>query len=332
MFYFPSIFFLLMGFLIPTNKTKWLFFGLFFFNIFSNIYYGWWSADVYTTGTFILLCMLNPYFIDWWKHRLDPTSPMNLNMKSPNKNLIKQYRITIVIFAVTFALLFCIASYLSESFEDNQNIILSSCLIIAMIVAAIYIFIAKLNGKLVNPDVNAPPAVKDKKLSYVFNVLFAAWPIGYLIYYVLNIHFILPTILVLILCVLLSLFIKDSTRYLIPGVVVLLADFGWRLINIFFYASSVPLTYIISEIVLAIAILAGVIWLLKKPGYSPILFLGAIVLFRYIMVMHHLFSQLSTFYTVKQDIMVGSFLTCWVLLAPIILWLVGFKSVRSLNI
>lgn len=170
-----------------------------------------------------------------------------------------------------------------------------------------------------------------KNQYYMLSTMLISWALGLMTYELLKFNFVTPMIVIILLSLILRFVLRTNKQFLIPGVAAVVADYGWRLINGFFYEpdfiSSIP-----AKALLGLVLLVGIIWWFKRPGIFPILFLTIVETYRFFGVAHNTLLGASTNnLDVTELTIIFSFLSMWMLMLPLFLWFVGLREAKLLR-
>lgn len=307
----PTIIFLAIAFQLQNKNWRYFFLFLAAANIIVNIFIGRWTLDFYAAVSAFLLCLLTPKFLPWWQQR-DSRGVLSGNWAAIIKHLFDQ-KFEILFWAAAFVIVW-VAIYAYWDFTGH--IILGW---IAGLCVSVYI-VKKFLVAIIPPQF----IFQEKSTRYVGLVVLISWIASVLIYRDLNGHFVMPTIIALLLGLGGMYLVRGNTRFLVPGCALVLADLFWQIIR--FIRNNDLFTYQVlsSEIIIVVAMLIGVAWMFKKPGVLPIVFLMLFQLFRFSAFTYQAIDRASvatlttpevTFYMV--------YLVCWMFITPMVLLFVG---------
>lgn len=112
-----------------------------------------------------------------------------------------------------------------------------------------------------------------------------------------------------------------------PGCSLILADIGWQMFKFMKENLPIPPEMLLTQAILICAMLIGLVWLIKKPGVFPILYLILFQLFRLSGFISQALDRLVHDQLSNVDVMYYIlYLICWMYIAPFLLWLVALKN------
>ena len=249
----PTIFLLALAYQLQSHKWRYPLLFLAAINLIYHIFNQAWAQEVYSAVTLLLLFTLNPYFFDWWQKRNDRNNPSSFRQ-------------------------FCLDMYLTDKHNKFEIFFWLCGLLITIIGVCFYTgytenaFLGWLLGIYIGLYVLKnlfysllPPEwfLHDRNTGYVFMSVLIAWGAAILMAPKLGTHFALPMILTMVWCLIGIYFFKGKTRFLVPGSAVILADLSWQIIRIAQSNLSYTPQLLITEFVLIIAMIMGLIWLFK---------------------------------------------------------------------
>lgn len=315
----PTLIFLALAYQIQNIAWHYLLLGLTAISFTFNLYHGMWSQEVYSAAIVVLLFMLTPYFSRWWQMRNARNNPVSFLAFAKETYLIAKYNTGKILFW-TF---FLIASTVGVFFYAGltHEALLSWLLLIFLL-----LFAFKNLFRLI-----LPPEwfLHDINTVYVFLSVFIACWLSNLIQTKLGTHFITPMLLTTAFCLVGLFLVKQSNRYLIPGCALILADIAWQILRIIPNYNSYPSNIFITQSVLVITMLIGLVWLVKKPGVMPILYLALFQLFRF-----SGFTYEAINHAIKDNILANEatiytiYLVCWMYIVPLLFWMVGLRQLE----
>jgi len=317
MFYFPSIFFIFIALIQKNSVIKIIAIMLSFLTLYDNIAGGWWAADIYSISFVILIFLQNPNFFERWNFYMNQ-APKATQIKATTEQ-IRHYRIAVFIIACSF--LFPILGFYTLAYPDYTNLLILLSGVLAFILGTTYLVIVNAGKKseLASSD-------KDKTMGITVLALLTVWPLSFLALELTGLAFIFPAVVMIILGLTAWYFAQGKVRYLAAGTIVILADYFWRLNNILSHAQVMKASTIGVQAISGLAILAGLIWLLTRPGVKPFLYLALLLSCRYFLVIYQLFTHLAVNLSTFQIVQVTVFQTLWMLITPILLLLIGLRS------
>ena len=309
--------FLAVAFQLQSSKWRYLFLVFALISFILNIFYQEWLEDYYAFTGIALLFMLNPYFSIWWKNRNNRQMPVSfLHFCKEIYWVAKQNKLVvlgwIVFLAVTVFLVFAYTSY-------TGYVLLGSILFIFAVLFAL--------KHVVNALLPPEWFLHDSSTRYVFLAVFIVIITSHFIRIRLGGDFIIPMGLAVIFSLIGFYWIKDSSRFFMPGCALILADLAWQIIRFMHETNLTPVHVLLTQLILIIAMIVGIIWLVKKPGIFPILYLVLFQLFRisgFIIqaldrfVSDNLSSTDVTYYVL--------YLVCWMYIVPFLFWLTAFLN------
>jgi len=289
-------------------------------NIFNNVTPpAFWPCDLYTTASAITFYLLTPNFLAWWKACWAEQEPI---LSPEQKNIQKKYRRKVFLLLGLYILAIIILTPTIP--EPSLLLFLMATGLFILLLGGLFIFYKK-KGLFI-------PVSSNKNTQYVFMTAFLSWIIGFIVFILFGFEFALPALLVILISLILSYFIRGNSRFLIPGISIISADYGWRFLNLIIYSNAIPANANLSDIIIAklalgITILLGIIWLVKRPGVLPILFLTIISIYRYASITFFIFSgTYATEMSKSQLTSIVIFLSFWIIIAPLLFWFLGIRE------
>ena len=319
MIFFPALFFVFIVLIMQGKPAKVVAAILAALTLFYNIEDGWWAADLYTLSFVVLVFLQSPHFVEYW-HNYSYKAQSSKAVK-PTATQIKHYRIMVFIMDCSF--LFPLLGFYNLSYPDYTNLLILGSGVLAFILGTTYLIIANQGSKRV------AGTAADKSLGCTVLAIFATWPLAFLTLELARNIFVIPAVLMIVLGALAIYGLRGNMRYLAAGSIAVLSDYLWRVGVALFYAPSLQTSMISMQVITGAAIIGGLIWLLKKPGLMPLLFLTLIIASRYFIVMHQLFKHVSANISTAQLAQVSVFQTCWMLITPVLLWAIGLRCIKA---
>jgi hypothetical protein len=313
----PTLIFLAFAFQIQNIKWRYLFLILTAISFVFNIYHEMWTQEVYSVAIITLLFMLTPYFSRWWQKRNARSNPVSFWDLTKETYLLAKLNINKLLFWA----LFLILSIMGVCFYTGYT---GQALLGGLLAVYVLIFGFKnLFSLILPPDW----FLHDINTDYVFISVFVGYWLSDFISQKLGVYFILPMVLSAALCLTGFFLVRQNNRYLIPGCAIVLADIIWQLIRLSQDNSGYLSTLITTEVVLVVAMLIGFVWLIKKPGVMPIIYLALFQLFRfsgftYEATNHAIADKLS----VEETTAYGLYLVCWMYIVPLLFWMIGLRQ------
>lgn len=316
----PTLIFLVIAFQIQNIKWRYLFITLTAICFVFNVYHGLLTQEIYSWIMLMLLFMLTPYFSLWWQKRNARNNPVSFWDFVKDTYLVARLNKYKLLFWILFLVVSITGVFFFAGFTNEA-------LLSWLLAVFILIFGLKKLFRLI-----LPPEwfLHDINTNYVFlSVLIAYWSSN-LINNKLSANFIIPAILVAVICVTALFLIRKNTRYLIPGCALILADILWQCVRLIQNNSGYPPSFILTMIVLVITMLIGLVWLIKKPGVLPIAYLALFQLFRfsnftYEAMGHVIANDLSLYEVTAYAI----YLVCWMYIVPLLFWMIGLIQVKG---
>lgn len=311
----PTIIFLVLAYQLQSNKYRYLFLILSAINLLFNIYNGQVIEEFYSFVIIALLFMINPYFLIWWNNRNSRNNPTSILYFIKEIYLVTKYNKLTVFCWLAFLVvsILGICSYTGYTGEA----LLGSLMIVFII---LYVLRHLIQSML-------PPEwfLHDINTRYVFLSVFIAWVASHAVFRKLGVNFVTPMYFCLLFSVAGFYWVRKSTRYLVPGCALILADIVWQIIRVKNENLSFTSEIVITELVLIIAMIIGLIWLIKKPGIFPIFYLTLFQLFRFsgftYQAMTNLIQENLSPIEVNYYLL---YLVCWMYIVPLLFWFVGF--------
>ena len=267
----PTLIFLAIAYQIQSKKWRFLFLALAALNLIFNIYNHAWLQEFYSATIIILLFMLNPHFLVWWKKRNMRNNPVSFRVFLTETYLIAKLHSLKLLYWIS-ALIVSIAAVFF--YTQYTGYILLGWLLAVFLV----IYISK---KLFYSILSPEWFLHDINTGYVFLSVVISWAIAYLMDQQLGTNFITPMILAVIICLVGFYFLRSKTHFLVPGCALVLSDIIWQIIRHIQHDMVYTPQIVTAECVLVIAMLVGLVWFIKKPGVPPIAYLALFQLFRF---------------------------------------------------
>ncbi len=316
----PTLIFLAIAYQVQTIKWRYLFLVLTAVSLISNLYYKRWTQEIYSVVIVMLLFMLTPHFSRWWQKRNERNNPSSFWSFLKETWLLANYNKS----KLFFWIFFLIVSITAICFYMGLT---NQALLGGLLVVFVLIYGLKNLFSLIMPP---EWFLHDVNTEYVFlSVLIAYW-LSDFISQKLSFQFTLPMTIAAIVCLAGFFWVRTSSRYLIPGCALVLSDIIWQLLRLIqdneAYSNSLAMTVFF----LVITMLIGLIWLIKKPGMMPIVYLTLFQLFRF-----STFSYEATERAISNDLSVSEasdymlYLVCWMYIVPLLFWMIGFKQIQS---
>ncbi len=179
---------------------------------------------------------------------------------------------------------------------------------------------------------NIAPFTKAEAKFTIWTALFC-W-VGAVLIGTVGTHFVFPALLVVLFGLIVGKCVKGPRSFLVPAAAIYFADAGWQLTKIVRYYDLLTLTDIVPIVTFAILIVIGVIWLIKKPGKYPILYLSILQVSSFMTSVAALFGHdFITRNPINFNfiIMIGAiiFFLIWKLVIPLWLAIVGTNHFKT---
>lgn len=314
----PTLIFLVIAYQIQNIKWRYLFLALTVMSLVSNLYYNMWPREIYSVVIAMLLFMLTPHFSCWWQKRNERNNPISIWNFAKETWLLAKYNKYKLIFWIFFLIVSMTAICFYTGFT-NEVLLGSLLAVFSLIYGLKNLFILILPPEWFLHDVDT---------EYTFLSVFIAYWLSDLVSQKLGFQFTLPMIMAAISCLVGFFLVPKNNRYLVPGCALVLADILWQLLRIVraneIYSSSLITTVFI----LVMTILIGLVWLVKKPGVMPIVYLTLFQLFRF-----STFSYEATERAISNDLSVSEvsdytlYLVCWMYIVPLLFWMIGLRQI-----
>lgn len=319
----PTLIFLATAYQIQNIKWRYLFLILTAISFIWNIYHNMWIQEVYSFMIAMLLFMLTPHFARWWQKRNDRNNPISFwNFANETFLLAKLHKYQLCFWIVFLGVIITAICF----YTGFTNEILLGSLLAAF--SLIYGF-KNLFTLILPPEW----FLHDISTEYTFLSVFIAYWLSDLISQKLGSQFILPLIIAVSFCLVGFLLVRKNNRYLIPGCMLVFADLVWQLVRLIQENNNYSSSLITTVFVLVLALIIGLIWLVKNPGVMPIIYLTLFQLFRF-----STFSYEAIERSVSNDLSVSEaseytlYLVCWMYIVPLLFWIVGLRQIASAEI
>jgi len=313
----PTIVFLTIAYQIQALKWRYLFLVLAAVNLIFNFVNHAWLLELYSATTITILFMLNPHFLNWWQKRNDRNNPDSFKQFAITTFLITKHNKFQLFYWVTALVVSIVAVCLYAGYTGYA--LLAWLLAIFLVLYIVKnLFYSILPPEWFLHDINT---------GYVFLSVFLSWGAAYLIISEVGTNFIKPMILAVLFCLIGFSLIRHNTRYLMPGCALILADIVWQIFRYIQDDLGYTAPIITTGCVLIVAMLIGLIWLVKKPGILPIAYLTLFQLFRFSgftyqavdrVTSNELSSAEVTYYLL--------YLVCWMYIVPLLFWFIGLSQ------
>lgn len=317
----PTLVFLAIAFQLRNLKWRYAFFLIAAANLIFNIYRGWWAPEIYASVMALLLCQLNPLFMQWWNRSYAPASLQQDPLSSPFKKHFMENK---------FEAMFWLAAIVISCFAVDQYWNYTGHIALGWVVGvcAVFYFFWKMLTSIVSPELMN----HDGETKYILFVVAASWAASELIYKEIGVHFVLPIGITLVFALVGMFFIKGKSRFLVPGTAMISADLIWQIIRFYQTNSLFTLPVQSAEIVLLIAVVIGFIWLFKQPSILPIFFLTLFQLYRFSAFTFEAVDRASTSsLTTPEVTFYLLYLECWMFIVPLLLLYTGVRQATSTN-
>lgn len=310
----PTLLFLVIAYQLQNKKGRYFFLALALANLIFNIFNHTWVQEIYSGVIALLLYTLNPFFLSWWHKRNFRNNPSSFTQFVKDTFLIAKHN-KFEIFSWLGALILAIAAICFFT-GYTGNALLGWLMAIFI---GIYI-LKKLFYAMLPPEW----FLHDVSTGYVFLAVFIAWGVSDLMLQKLGTNFILPMCLAALFCLIGFHYIRDNKRYLIPGCALVLADIGWQIVRFIQNNPTLTPQDLLTEVLLIVAMLIGLIWLLKKPGILPIIYLALFQLFRFTAFTYQAIDRITyETLTTPEVTYYILYLVCWMYIVPLIFWFNG---------
>ncbi len=316
----PALIFLAVAYQIQNIKWRYLFLVLTAISFVYNLYHGMWADEMYSIVIAMLLFMLTPQFSSWWKKRNDRNNPDSFWSFAKETWMLVKYNRYKLFFWVTFLIASISAVFAYTDYTDQ--VLLGSLL-------AAFFLIAGLKNLF---TLIMPPEwfLHDLNTEYTFlSVLIAYWLSG-LISQKLGVQFVFPMIMAAVLCLVGFFLIHNKNRYLIPGCSIVLSDIIWQIFRLIKENDAYSGSLITTVVILVLTMLIGLIWLVRKPGIFPIVYLVLFQLFRF-----STFSYEATDHAMTNVLSVSEasdymlYLVSWMYIVPLLFWMMGLREAEK---
>ena len=319
----PTVIFLTIAFQIQNIRWRYLFLVLASINLIANIYNDAWVRDLYSTVIVMMLFLITPCFSSWWGSRNARSNPDSFWQLAKETCLVAKHNKFKLIFWILFLIGTIYAAYWYV--EYTGGLLLGWLL-------SFFLILFVLNNVL---NLILPPEwfLHDINTRYVYVSLFIAWLVSYLIFQKLGIYFIVPMLFTVVFTLIGLYRVRhDAIRFLIPGCAVILADIAWQVIRFARSETGNTLGFTITVCILTVAIVIGLIWLLKRPGIFPIIYLMLFQLFRFSGFLYQGMNRLATNeLTMHEFGLYILYLVCWMYLVPLVFWFVGLMQLSPMG-
>ncbi len=316
----PTLIFLAIAYQIQNIKWRYLFLVLTAISFIYNLYYKMWPQEIYSVVIVMLLFMLTPHFSLWWQKRNERSNPISFWDSPKETILLAKYNKYKLLFWIFFLIVSITAICFYIGFT-NQILLGSLLAVFFLLYGLKNLFVLILPPEWFLHDVNT---------EYTFLAVFIAYWLSDLISHKLSFQFTLPMIIAAISCLVGFFLVQKNNRYLIPGCALILADIIWQLLRLIqdndIYSSS----FITTVFILVMTMLIGLIWLVKKPGVLPIVYLALFQLFRF-----STFSYEAIDRAISNDLSLSEasdytlYLVCWMYIVPLIFWMFGLRQIED---
>ncbi len=315
----PTLILLTIAYQIQNIKWRYLFLLLTAISFVANFYHEMWLQEIYSIVVAMLLFMLTPDFARWWQKRNDRNNPVSFWNFAKETMLLAKYNK----YKLFFWVVFLTVSITAICFYTGYT---NEALLGSLLVVFILIYGLKNLFSLI-----LPPEwfLHDVSTEYTFFTVFIAYWLADLITQKLGFEFLLPMLLAATLCLAGFFLVQKNNRYLIPGCALILADILWQLLRLIQNNDTYTHSFITTVIVLVLAMLIGLLWLIKKPGVFPIVYLALFQLFRF-----STFTYEATDHAISNDLSLSEasdyilYLVCWMYIVPMLFWIVGLKQLQ----
>ncbi len=317
----PTIVFLTIAYQIQNLKWRYLFFALSAISFIYNLYYKLWTQEIYSVTTAMVLFMLTPHFSQWWQKRNERGNPSSLWDFAREAWLLTKYNKYKLFFWISF-LIVSITGICFYTGFTNQALLGSLLAGFCIVYGLKNIFCLIL-----------PPEwfLHDVSTEYIFLSVFIAYLLSDYISQKLSVHFTLPMIIVALTCLVGFILVKKTNRYLIPGCALIFADIVWQLIRLMQENNIYSSSFITTVCILVVTMLIGLIWLIKKPGVMPILYLVLFQLFRFSTFSYEAIERAnSNDLSVPEASDYMLYLVCWMYIVPLLFWIIGLRQVGNI--
>lgn len=315
----PTLIFLAIAYQIQNIKWRSLFLVLTVASLVFNLYHGMWAQEIYSVVIVMLLFMLTPHFSSWWQKRNDRNNPASFWSFAKETWLLVKYNKYDLFFWVFFLILSITAVCFYTGFT-NQVLLGSLLAVFLLIYGFKNLFVVILPPEWFLHDINT---------EYTFFCVFIAWWLSDLISQKLGFQFTLPMIIAAVTCLAGFFLIKKNNRYLVPGCALVLADIIWQLLRLIQENDTYTNSLVTTIFILVLTMVIGLIWLVKKPGIMPIVYLVLFQLFRF-----STFSYEATENAISNNLSVSEasdytlYLVCWMYIVPLLFWIIGLRQVE----
>ncbi|HSW93279.1 MAG TPA: hypothetical protein VLJ15_02865 [Gammaproteobacteria bacterium] len=315
----PTLIFLAIAYQIQNIKWRSFFIVLTAASFIFNLYDGMWPQEVYSLVIVMLLFMLTPHFSRWWQKRNERNNPDSFLNFAKDAWLLTKYNKYDLLFWVFFLIL-SITAVCFYTGLTNQILLGNLLAVFLLIYGFKNLFFVIL-----------PPEwfLHDANTEYTFFSVFIAWWLSHLIAQKMGVQFTLPMIMAAVTCLGGFYLVKKNNRYLMPGCALVFADLIWQLLRLIQESDTYSSSLITTVLILVITLLIGLIWLIKKPGIMPIVYLTLFQLFRF-----STFSYEATENAVANNLSVSEasdytlYLVCWMYIVPLLFWIVGSRQIE----
>lgn len=311
----PTLLFLAIAYQIENIKWRYLFLTISAINLIFNIYQHKIIQEFYSAAIITLLFLMTPYFATWWRNRNNRNNPNSFKEFALDTYLIAKHNKLHCVMWISFLAVSILGACIYTGYTGD---VLLGCLLL------IFLLLYGLK-KLLHSILPPEWFLHDINTGYVFLSVFITWALSYLLFQKLGTIFIMPMIFSVILAIVGFYSVHRTSRYLVPGCAILLADIVWQVVRMMQESISYQPEVITTQAVLIIAIILGTVWLMRKPSILPVAYLA---LFQLIRFAGFVFQALQSFKS--QDLAVVEvmyyflYLVCWMYIAPLLFWLIGF--------
>jgi len=316
----PTLIFLAIAYQLQNIKWRYLFWVLTALSFISNLYYKLWTLEIYSVVIVMLLFMLTPHFSRWWKKRNERNNPVSFRNFAKETLLLAKYNIYKLLFWIVLLTVSITAIYFYTRFTDQ--VLLGTLLTVFFLVYGLKnIFFLILPPEWFLHDVNT---------EYTFLSIFAAYWLSNLISHKMGSQFTLPMIMAAISCLAGFFLLHKNSRYLMPGCALVFADIIWQIFRLIRENDTYSSSFIMTVFILVMTMVIGLIWLVKKPGVMPIVYLALFQLFRF-----STFSYEAIERAISNDLSLSEasdytlYLVCWMYIVPLLFWMIGLRQIEN---
>lgn len=319
----PTLIFLAIAFQIQNINWRRFFLLVAAANFIFNIYHHSVIKDFYSAVLVMLLFMLTPYFLSWWDKRNSRNNPVSFLQFVEQTLLISKHHLLkligwIIFLVVSIALVCWYTGY--------TGYVLLGWLL------AVFLLLFSLKNIF---HLMLPPEwfLHDDSTRYVYLSILIGWAGSWLIYQKIGVNFMIPMVFTVIFSFIWLCFARNTHRYLISGSVIILADIAWQIVRFVQSGTGNTPQVIVTECVLIAAMLYGLIWLLRKPGLLPLIYLALFQLFRFSGFTYQAIDRISHNELSAEEVTYYMiYLVCWMYLVPLLFLFIGLQQQKPVEV